>query len=125
MKIVMTARRRTVEMCEILFCRMLMVLARIMINGILQSSAGWIENGRKLKASQERLPLLVSPKGNRSRIKIAEKISSSSRRSAMISTSISVKTTYKIIPRISARICVRTYCVLPLTFVALEMITMP
>ena len=54
---------------------MLMVFARIIMNGILQSSAGWMENGRKLKASQERLPLRVSPKGNRSRMKIAEKIS--------------------------------------------------
>ena len=125
MKTVMTASRRTVEICEILFCRMLMVLARIMINGILQISAGWMENGRKLNASQERLPLRVSPKGNSRRMKIAEKISSSSRRSAMISTSTSVKKTYKIIPRTSARICVRTYCALPLTFVALEMTTMP
>ena len=83
------------------------------------------ENGRKLNASQERLPLRVSPKGNSRRMKIAEKISSSSRRSAMISTSTSVKKTYKIIPRTSARICVRTYCALPLTFVALEMTTMP
>ena len=84
-----------------------------------------MENGRKLNASQERLPLRVSPKGNRSRMKIAEKISSNSRRSAMISTSINVNTIYKIIPRTSAKICVRTYCALPLTFVALEMTTMP
>ena len=95
------------------------------MNGILQISAGWMENGRKLKSSQERLPLRVSPKGKSSRMKIAEKISSSSRRSAMISTSIRVNTTYKITPRINASVCVRTNCALPLTFVALEMTTMP
>ena len=124
-KTVIAASRSTVEICEILFCRMLIVLARIMMNGILQISAGWMENGRKLKSSQERLPLRVSPKGKSSRMKIAEKISSSSRRSAMISTSIRVNTTYKITPRISASVCVRTNCALPLTFVALEMTTMP
>ena len=48
MKTVIAASRSTVEICEILFCRMLIVLARIMMNGILQISAGWMENGRKL-----------------------------------------------------------------------------
>ena len=36
-----------------------------------------------------------------------------------------VNTTYKITPRINASVCVRTNCALPLTFVALEMTTMP
>ena len=102
-----------------------MVLAKIMINGILQISAGWMENGRKLNASHDRLPLLVSPKGKSSRIKSVDRISSSSRRSAMISTSMSVNSTYRIIPRIRAMTCTRTNCALPLTFVALEMTTMP
>ena len=75
---------------EILFCLTLMILARMRMNGILQSSAGWMLKGRKLKFSQLRLPCCVSPHLKRRAMKTVQNRSSSSRRSAMMSTSISV-----------------------------------
>ena len=79
---------------EMRFWETLILLARMMIKKILQTSAGCTLMGSRGISSQLRLPVSPEmPKNLRQPIKSTEKIINNSRRSAMMSTSTRVRTT--------------------------------